>query len=67
VLRRVAADRTILDDHPLKQALALGSDLEARPVWVCGTCGGDVGDDPNAYPCQTVRLIAEGYGWEEPQ
>jgi hypothetical protein len=67
VLRRVAADRQILDQHPLKQTLALGPGLKARPVWVCRTCGGDVRDDPNAYPCSTVRLLAEGYGWEDPQ
>ncbi|MFE5582530.1 DUF6221 family protein [Kitasatospora sp. NPDC056531] len=67
VLRRVAADRHLLDEHPLKQRLAIGPRMKARPVWVCATCGGDVREDPNAYPCLTVRLLAEGYGWEEPQ
>ncbi|MEU4296400.1 DUF6221 family protein [Kitasatospora aureofaciens] len=54
VLRRIAADRQILDQH--------------QPVWAdaCTTCG-TAEEYPVPWPCQTVRLLAEGYGWEDPQ
>ena len=58
VLRRVKADRQILAEH---------ADDEGE----CATCaaegdGGGImflGHVP--YPCRTVRLLAEAWGWEK--
>jgi hypothetical protein len=55
VLRRVAADRRILAGH----VNAWGG---------CSTCTDRSNPDPRqwgiiVYPCDTVRLMAEGWGW----
>ena len=54
VLRRIAADRKTLDLHQ-------------NVAGKCDECGrgyelSDWGPD---FPCATVRLLAEGYGWTE--
>lgn len=70
VLRRCAADRKLLELHRPVPCGQFGCDCDQkcatcdwtqsqetgrRPVW--GEC------DQHAYPCPTVRAIAEGYGW----
>lgn len=53
VLRRIAADRQILAEHQVTKILGWAAD------WVdaCVVCG------PHRVPCNTVRLLAEGWGW----
>ena len=66
VLRRITADRKILAEHTDD---GYGS---------CKRCAGDHEDDCECgtvsgyhlrehldYPCATMRLLAEGYGWTE--
>lgn len=53
VLRRCAADRTLLELHA-QDSLPNGIDLDE-----CRTCGGV--NEP--WPCPTLLAIAEGYGW----
>lgn len=62
VLRRIAADRKILDLHkPTRGDAWDGSKT------VCDTCANasreEIEGEP--YPCATLRLLAEGYGWTE--
>ncbi|MDJ0345696.1 DUF6221 family protein [Streptomyces sp. H10-C2] len=59
VLRRIASDRKLLDEHA-QYSLPDGSEIDE-----CRVCGGS----NEAWPCPTLRLIAEGYGWraDEPQ
>ncbi|MBV6697468.1 hypothetical protein KV557_10060 [Kitasatospora aureofaciens] len=57
VLRRVAADRRILAEHKIVRVLGWAADWQDS----CAICGSF------QVPCRTVRLLAEGYGWEEPQ
>lgn len=56
VMRRVAADRQILAEH-------------ARVAWgvFCLRCAEDGGPErgPAAYPCRTVLLLAQAWGWTE--
>jgi hypothetical protein len=60
VLRRIAAGRKILELH------------QPVPGWPdeCTMCLSDRGSWPETwsgdnYPCQTVRLLADGWGWTE--
>ncbi|MFE2407062.1 DUF6221 family protein [Kitasatospora sp. NPDC059408] len=59
VLRRVAADRQILDEHQVDVRDRPSFVLNTGTVSCCSTCWGET------WPCRTVRLLAEGYGWEE--
>lgn len=64
VLRRIAADRKLIAEH----GVALGWDGENTDGSVCATCaqdGLDGGRSGDPYPCTTVRLIAEGWGWKK--
>lgn len=53
VLRRCAADRKILALHP-----------QADPpyLWMCDLCRDEGQNLDCTYPCDTLRLLAEGYG-----
>jgi hypothetical protein len=64
VLRRVAADRQILDEHRANEVYLDDRDLGCLThlTTLCRCCV-----DSPAYPCTTLRLLAEGYGREEPQ
>jgi hypothetical protein len=87
VLRRVAADRQILDEHQSQRHakwrgpgswdpcelpgcrcvdVPEGSP-EADLIVGCGTCASGHPYDAvvEHYPCRTVRLLAEAYGWTE--
>lgn len=56
VLRRCAADRKLLELHrPM--------DHEGEMAVFCSEC--DVSGDYPYFPCQTLRILAEGYGWSE--
>lgn len=60
VLRRVAADRQILAEHQPLDEGGLGA-------LRCSVCAVQPGGDHYLYrvpwPCRTVLLLAEGYGW----
>lgn len=64
VLRRIAADRKQLAEHPVHVYEAFGPR--------CKTCRGGMVqmhsgpiEAGQPYPCTTVRLLAEGWGWTE--
>jgi hypothetical protein len=63
MLRRVALDRQILAEH------APGGMAEERDETECRTCSGPTpgfsGSWPAEWPCRTVLLLAEAYGWTE--
>ena len=52
VLRRCAADRKILDLHPQAEDYR----------WLCALCREEGQNIDCTYPCDTIRLLAEGYG-----
>ncbi|MGW9031491.1 DUF6221 family protein [Streptomyces sp. NPDC055722] len=56
VLRRITADRKLLDLH---------QNVNGK-CWECGQ-GYELTDWGPDFPCTTVRLLAEGYGWTEGQ
>jgi hypothetical protein len=61
--RRIAAERAIMAEH------APGSMAVDRDETQCRTCSapqaGFSGSWPVEYPCRTVILLAEGWGWTE--
>ena len=61
VLRRIAADRKTLDLHA---PITVEYDDNSPPTLACRTCGSHF-EYPTAWPCATLRLLAEGYGWTE--
>lgn len=82
VLRRIAADRKLLELHPQMTYRSKASEGALRsmygPHWearlsrlddrYCETChieDGVISPDPQGRPCDTVRLIAESWGWTE--
>jgi hypothetical protein len=64
VLRRVAADRQILEEHRANEVYLDDRDLGCFTylTTLCRCCVNAVG-----YPCPTIRLLAKGYGWTGPQ
>lgn len=71
VLRRIAADRKLLDLHTTPHTVV---ELAVEPVGelFCGECGGPCTHMGEAEceicgqdGCDTVRLLAEGWGWTE--
>lgn len=77
VLRRIAAERKMLAEHQPERVASLPlhetcSDLRcdcSQDVATCGTCaaGHYYDAEPETYPCATVRLLAEAWGWQEEQ
>lgn len=64
VLRRVAADRQILAEHQSTRGLGyVGRDYVEMDS-VCTSCGKS-GEYGVLWPCRTVRLLAEAWGWTE--
>jgi hypothetical protein len=67
VLRRIAADRKILELHAPVPSPSDGP--YDPPVTICRTCSHDLwavdpaGTSSDWYPCDTVRALAVGYGW----
>ncbi|MFG2970803.1 hypothetical protein ACGFZS_46795 [Streptomyces sp. NPDC048288] len=63
VLRRCAGDRKLLEVHKPRQ------DGTGFPdSFQCPTCSEDGGDGYQylvPFPCETVRALAEAYGWKE--
>lgn len=61
-LRRIKAERKAVDLH-----VPMQGDAPGGGGTVCATCANvsreEVEGEP--YPCTTVRLIAEGWGWTE--
>lgn len=55
VLRRCEADRKLIELH--SQSAELG--------WLCALCGGEGQNLDCTYPCDTLRLVAAGYGITE--
>ena len=73
VLRRIAADRKMLDLHTAPHTVV---ELAVEPVGelFCGECDGPCTHKGEAEcaicgqdGCDAVRLLAEGYGWKEGQ
>lgn len=71
VLRRIAADRKILDEHasdgdPKYPQCVRCADTHPGDC-ECGwhSLGGDHWRTAQTHPCATVRALAEGYGWTE--
>jgi hypothetical protein len=62
VLRRVQAERAVLALHePVESEYADGDGVERSSV-DCAAC--DNGGSSWTYPCRTVLLLAEAWGWE---
>ncbi|MFE2969893.1 hypothetical protein ACFXKC_40750 [Streptomyces sp. NPDC059340] len=71
VLRRIAADRKTLALHTTPHTV-VESAVEPVGELFCGECGGPCTHKGEAEcvicgqtPCDTVRNLAEGYGWTE--
>ena len=61
VLRRCAADRKLLNLHaPQPDGSGFHDGVQCR---TCSQDGGDGYQYLVPFPCDTVRAIAEGYGW----
>jgi hypothetical protein len=77
VLRRVAADRRLLDDLLNERHEVVEDDWYTCPAATVERDGGECCDENRiGDPCncgrderakRRVRLLAEGYGWEEPR
>ncbi len=75
VLRRIAAERKILAEHQAEREASLPiHDRCSDPkcdcydyVATCGTCAPSnyYDAEPVPWPCATVRLLAEAWGWQE--
>ena len=59
VLRRIAADRKMLDLHA---PVTVEYEDDSPTTLACRTCGSHF-EYPTRWPCTTLRLLAEGYGW----
>lgn len=59
VLRRIAADRQVLDLHA---PVTVEYEDDSPSTLACRTCGSHF-EYPKRWPCTTLRLLAEGYGW----
>lgn len=57
VLRRIAADRQLLDLHALEYRERPERVLGEADDPFCAECVGE------RYPCETLRLLAKGWGW----
>jgi hypothetical protein len=65
VLRRIAADRKILAAHPYTTRVINPVDGLQSAGFGCETCHDWDGVPEGRGWCDTVRLLAEGYGWTE--
>lgn len=65
VLRRIAADRKILDAHPTTTEIVNPGYGEHVADFGCVTCHDWDGVTEGKGWCPTVRLLAEGWGWVE--
>jgi hypothetical protein len=64
VLRRVAAERELLAEHQSTSGLGyVGRDYTEMDS-VCTSCG-TAGEYAVPWPCRTVLLLAEAWGWTE--
>lgn len=58
-LRRIAADRRMLELHVLGETNWGDGFTSER----CMVCDPEPDESAPAFPCATLRLLAEGYGW----
>lgn len=65
VLRRIAADRKILAVHPYTTRVVNPVDGSHSAGFGCETCHDWDGVPEGRGWCDTVRLLAEGYGWTD--
>ncbi len=69
VLRRVARERALLSEHQPEREVYIYPDVDQPEPGVltraCKTCAQGQHYDlrPEVYPCPTVRLLAEAWGW----
>jgi hypothetical protein len=63
VLRRIAADRKILEAHPVDTDIINPGYGKHVADFGCRTCHDWDGVTEGYGWCDTVRLLAEGYGW----
>jgi hypothetical protein len=72
VLRRITADRKLLDRHTATECKEFGCDCHS----CCATCRWTANDERgteqvwgeptrHVYPCPTIRHLAESWGWME--
>lgn len=65
VLRRCAADRKLIELHRPVILRGGGGAKYFDTTTVCTSCEPPRQFPENAYPCPTLRALAEGYGWTE--
>ncbi|MCQ4040611.1 DUF6221 family protein [Streptantibioticus rubrisoli] len=71
VLRRIAAERELLALHQPEREAYIYPDVDGPEPGVltvaCKTCAQGQHYDlrPEVFPCPTVRLLAEAWGWTE--
>ncbi|MGW2371735.1 DUF6221 family protein [Kitasatospora sp. NPDC001683] len=63
VLRRVATDRQIIDEHQSIPGAGLDG-TRCVAMDACTSCG-TYDEYGVPWPCRTIRSLAEGYGWTE--
>lgn len=64
VLRRCAADRKLLELHtPTEWPTGTRAVCPSCARWDNDTAMGDDAASPVPFPCPTVFVLAEGYGW----
>ncbi|MEU5660043.1 hypothetical protein ABZ802_31160 [Streptomyces sp. NPDC047737] len=64
-LRRVAAERKIVDLHRPVTLRGGGGSEYFNTTIVCTSCEPPRQFPETAYPCPTIVALAEGYGWTE--
>lgn len=64
VLRRIAADRKQLAEHPVHVYEAFGPRCETCQGGMVQMSSGPI-DAGQPFPCTTIRNLAEGWGWTE--
>jgi hypothetical protein len=65
VLRRCAADRKLMALHRPVVLRGGGGSRYFETTTVCKSCEPPQQFPETAYPCPTLRALAEGYGWTE--
>lgn len=63
VLRRIAADRQLIELHACVVLRGGGGAAYFDTTTVCRTCEPPRQFPEDVWPCATLRLIAEGWGW----
>jgi hypothetical protein len=70
VLRVIAAHRKLAELHSPMDAVAAKARVLPPGISLCNVCVADTepcydGPPPLSWPCDTVKVLAEAYGWAE--